>query len=601
MKLKRKWPSVCIWVVFIIFDVIMVASSGFFSGLFPSKDIVAYTFGVTIVGVLLMGIVTYLLGKVCDATYIDDIAKTTFCKLIYVLMIITTLVGGVIVRADALGRTVAEPAGKLSLYENAMVGAPASSEYDLLSLVYSKILNVVLLFTGNRIIFAYYFQIALFILFALLGAIICRLLMGKAASLVFTLYVCFMPLFMDNFSSATISTDELFILMYGLELLFLAIYLRLDSDGKFTSGAYVILYIILGAVIGFMTYVDAGTAVVVLPLVLSGLFLHKSEPVKEVIRLSIIIVSALAAFWGMILQEGGFDRFDVVLSGWSKYFFKNINTFSTFWTYTNYKTEYLVTFIVMSGVIVGYWKNKYFERVSPWLLSTMLVFFATPFFGATRMNSQMMLTIYFAFVLGCVASLITLDANVMVETERQPINEAVSVPINSLPSEPLVVMPEEPAAKLRPEMESDEAPYESEAMQEDKIDEVSEEVSEDKLEDSKAEDIEAESSLDDADENPVEVIEEQHAEIVNNDSIKETGNAFESYTTRFVPEGMVLPEGAEDEMDITKSKMKMPKFKGTIALDRNPKDDKKDKAPVKETPKKDDFDIEFTPGDDFDF
>ncbi len=584
MKLKRKWPSVCIWVVFIIFDVIMVASSGYFSGLFPSKDIVAYTFGLTIVGVILMGVLTFLLGKVCDAIYLDDISKTTFCKVIYVLMLITTLIGGVVMRVDALGRTLSTPTGKLSLYENAMVGAPASSEYDLLSIAYSKILNIVLLFTGNRITFAFYFQIALFTLFALLGAIVCRLLLGKAASLVFTLYVCFMPLFLDNFVSATICTDELFILMYGFELLMIAVYLKLDSEGKLQSGAFVILYILLGAVIGFMTYVDAGTAVVVLPLVLSGLLLHKSEPVKELVRLLIIIVSGLAAFFGMILQESGFERFDVVLSDWSKYFFKNINTFNTFWTYTNYKTEYLITFVVMAGVIVGYWKNRHFERVSPWLLSTMLVFFATPFFGATRMNSQMMLTIYFAFVLGCVASLIVVDANDKVPVERVPQSSTVSVPVGSLVSEPVVVKPDEGfEAKARDKQENQGSA--SEETTEDNQNPVEVEKTEE------IQETDAKDNTEDAQE------AEQHADIVDNDRIEDTGNAFGTYTTRYVPEGMVLPEGAEEEMDVSRSKMRMPKFKGTIALDRPHKETAK---PPVEPEKKDDFDIAFTPGDDFD-
>ena len=68
-----------------------------------------------------------------------------------------------------------------------------------------------------------------------------------------------------------------------------------------------------------------------------------------------------------------------------------------------------------------------------------------------------------------------------------------------------------------------------------------------------------------------------------------------------MPEGMVLPQGAEDEMDVSASKMKMPKFDGTIALSRKEKMlDKPKKKNAQVSTKKDDFDIAFTPGDDFD-
>ena len=62
---------------------------------------------------------------------------------------------------------------------------------------------------------------------------------------------------------------------------------------------------------------------------------------------------------------------------------------------------------------------------------------------------------------------------------------------------------------------------------------------------------------------------------------------------RFVPEGMVLP--METEADLKERdeapRMKMPKFEGTISLDRK----------AIEQALKDDFDIPFQPGDDFDF
>ena len=591
MKLKRMWPSVCIWVLFIIFDVIMVASSGFFSGLFPSSNIIPYTCATTIVGVLVMGLFTFLFGRFADVVYADEMAKTAMGKALYAVTMTATIIAGAFYRFDVLARITAEPSGKLSLYQNAMVGAGASTEYDLLSILYSKLLNIVLHFTGNRIVFAYYFQIVLFMLFVAVGAEAVRMLLGKVPSLCFALYTSFMPVFLDGISSATIGTDELFYLMYGLEILILAIYLKLDSDHKYESKAWIIWFVIVGLAVGFMTYVDAGTLIVVLPLLLSGLFILDNDVVLELLRLVMIAISGLAIFFAMIFQEGGTNNFDTILSQWGRYFFKNVNTFNTFWTYTNYKIEYLVTFVVMSGVLVGFWKNRIFERITPWLFGTMLVFFATPFFGATKMNSEIMLTIYFGFVLACVASLIMtnkLEGKLEVSDEAEeaePEVEAVAEESSMQVVTPQVTEPE-------------------------KEDEVSETEAEPATAAEPEEPIEHETETTEEPIEPEKVVDSEHIENEN--------AAFDGYAKRYVPEGMVLPEGSEDEMDTSQSRMKMPEFKGTIALDR--------KKPVKEEPvaaaepenkepekterpepskkaaptRKDDFDIAFKPGDDFD-
>ena len=63
MKLKRMWPAYCIWALFIIFDVVMVASSSFFLGLFPSDKKIMYTAVLTVLGILLMSVLMVFFGK----------------------------------------------------------------------------------------------------------------------------------------------------------------------------------------------------------------------------------------------------------------------------------------------------------------------------------------------------------------------------------------------------------------------------------------------------------------------------------------------------------------------------------------------------------
>lgn len=628
MKLKRMWPAICIWVLFIIFDVIMVASSGFFSGLFPSDKAFPYTIAMTAAGTLIMGILMFAFGKLTDNIDTKELSKTPFSKLIYVLMLITIMIGGIVNRYDVLARSTAAPSGKLSLYEKAMVGTfTVSDEQDLLSIVYSKILNSVLIFTGNRISFALIYQLALFMVFILLGAVSARLLMGKVASVVFAAYVAFMPVFSDNLRNVIIGTDEVFYVMIGIELFVISLYLKLDSDGLYKSTGYIFWYLFVGVVIGFMTYVDAGTGVVILPLLLSGLFIYKGSVVSEIFRLLVIIVGGVTTFFAMILQEGGVANFDVVLYNWSHYYFKNINTFNTFWTYTNYKIEYLVTFIVMTGVIVGFWRNRRYENISPWLLSTMIVFFVTPFFGATRTNSEMMLTVFFAFVVAAVAGLLAMESNENALLSEIDVNEEDEEPKPAIEQvaypEHLVVRPEnvnmpEKTDESAEEDEAEEVKTEEVETEEVVTEEVEEsekaengEVSDDNVvaisdendadyddepesdeyeAESKETDVEAKYTAesddtvisDDTNNRSEEYFDSddyydsEPQDVVTKDEIHDSNTAFNGYTTRFVPEGMVLPVGAEDEMDLSESHMKMPVFNGMIGLNRDSEDENKD-------------------------
>ena len=69
---------------------------------------------------------------------------------------------------------------------------------------------------------------------------------------------------------------------------------------------------------------------------------------------------------------------------------------------------------------------------------------------------------------------------------------------------------------------------------------------------------------------------------------------------RYVPEGMVVPQDTLVDMVPRDGAMtaRMPKFEGTISLDR--KDKRKEKEIEKKVEPKDDFDVPFEPGDDFD-
>ena len=538
MKLRRAWPAVGIWVIFLIFEFAMVASSGFFLGLFPNENKLIYSIVFAVLSILLMSVIVIFAGRCSDSMKANLWPSKLPFKIGYQITIALILIGAVWYRIELLAHTSKEITGKMSLYENAMVGGTPVAEYDLLSIVYSTILKGILFFTGNIITVPFFFQIVCFTIFMICGFFTVQKLLGYAAALVFTAYVGFMPVFTPAFTGPELSTGPLFMAMFGIELLFVALFLEGSFKKKYTSKAWILWYILVGIVVGFMSYMDAGTIIMIVPFLFAVLFIYGTKVKEEVVRLIIVVAAAVLTFIGMFIQEQGFMMADVRFANWASYYFHNLNTFDMFWAYTDYKIIYLVTLIVMSGVIVGFWKNRTVEKISPWLWSILFIFVSVPFMGATRMNTQVFVTVYYAFILGCVASLIALPAD---EEEAEYIDETAS---------------ESPEA-AQGAQEVTEPDYEFEDEPEE---------------------------------------EEPHG--------------------HFVPEGMVLPEDDED-VDLT-PRMKMPEFTGTISLAEtarqvNEKLKEKERkaaekreierksAPVTDKkPRKDDFDIELKPGDDFD-
>ena len=576
MKLRRAWPAVGIWVIFLIFEFAMVASSGFFLGLFPNENKLIYSIVFAVLSILFMSVIVIFAGRCSDSMKANLWPSKLPFKIGYQITIALILIGAVWYRIELLANTSKEITGKMSLYENAMVGGTPVAEYDLLSIVYSTILKGILFFTGNIITVPFFFQIVCFTIFMICGFFTVQKLLGYAAALVFTAYVGFMPVFTPAFTGAELSTGPLFMAMFGIELLFVALFLEGSFKKKYTSKAWILWYILVGIVVGFMSYMDAGTIIMIVPFLFAVLFIYGTKVKEEVVRLIIVVAAAVLTFIGMFIQEQGLMMADVRFANWASYYFHNLNTFDMFWAYTDYKIIYLVTLIVMSGVIVGFWKNRTVEKISPWLWSILFIFVSVPFMGATRMNTQVFVTVYYAFILGCVASLISLPAD---EEEAEYIEEPVKETVEEKEAEEIMELAEDATEEVADETAS-ESPEAAQGAQEvtDPDYEFEDEPEEDDVKAKEPVDIEPEE-------------EEPHG--------------------HFVPEGMVLPEDDED-VDLT-PRMKMPEFTGTISLaetarqvNENLKEKEKKTAVKKATPvtdkkpRKDDFDIELKPGDDFD-
>ena len=459
MKLRRSVPAIVIWVVFLLFEIVMVASSGYFSELFPFENRLVYSIAFTVISILIIQLLTFLFGKLCDNLDTVSLKENVGIHALYALIGGAIIIGGVVFRVYLLGECVGDITGKMSLYENAMIsGESFTPEYDLLSNAYSFILRLILFFTGNVISVPFYFPVACFTVFMICCFFTVKMLLGWAASIVFTAYVAFMPVFTSIFTGLSLSTDYLFMGMFGIELLFVALFLRKAYRGGYKSKGWVVWFLFVGAIVGFMAYVDAGTIIMILPFILVTFFVYGREFKENIFAVLFILLGAVLAFAGMLIQQQGFMMADVSLKTWATYYFHNLNTFSMFWTYTDHKIIYLVTVVTMSGVIVGFWHNRNFERISPWLWSMIFIFATVPFMGATRMNTQAFVTVYYAFILGCVASLITTPSFEEADYIEPDVFEELIGPVDASYEEvheDEAKEPEEESRVIRPEKPSE--------------------------------------------------------------------------------------------------------------------------------------------------
>lgn len=583
MKLKRSVPAISIWVVFALFEIVMVASSCFYLGIFPDGDnLLLYSVVFSVLSILIMSVITFLLGRLCDHLDIYALKEATFVKVIYTIMAVLLFIAALVYRFYCLQNTSGDVTGKISLYENAMIGgAGLSAENDLLSIAYVFLLRLILFFTGNISSVPFFFQMACFLVFMICSFFTVKILLGKTASVIYLAYVAFMPVFTTSFTGLELSTDSLFMAMFGFELLFLALFLHGGYVGRYKSPVWIVWYLLVGALVGFMAYVDAGTIIMVLPFVIAVFALKGRKLKEEILWFSMLLLGSILAFAGMIIQERGFMMGDVTLADWSAYYFHNMSVFSTFWTYTDYKVLYLLTVIAMSGVMVGFWKNRRIQKVSPWMLSMLFIFVTVPFMGATRMNTQVFVTVYYAMILGCVASLITMPADEDVEFDGE---EAALEYMEGKPASEYSEFPSDEVKEIVPEAQIEE-PRGMEVV-------VPETASEpEPVEPVPAEDVAAA---------PEPVEEFAPAE--------DAAVAPEPAPQRYVPEGMVLPE--DDESVDQTPRMKMPEYKPLnvegrsekLHINREPKAPIESEAPkANTTPSIDEgFDVVFKPGDDFD-
>ena len=534
MKLKKTWLGLCVWGIYTIFTVFLIAYSTYNLGLLPNNSKIAYTVGFTILSLLAVGVVSFLFCKLNDFIIYDSKVNKQFFNILFIIASVLIIVGAAFYRIYLINAHTVTLTGNVDLYESAKIGNDVQiSKSDLLSYVYSNVLRFVLGFTGNSDIVVPLFQafIQLFTLVVVFLAIYHT--MGRMSALVGAVYFGFVPVFVSDFNE--VYARNLFFMFFGIELLLLAIFIKNESLDRL-NGIWACIYLaITGAACGFMLFIDAGTMMVVVFLI-AALFVTDADLKRVLLHDLIIIISAAVLFFVMLIQQGGISRFADSYNAWHVQYFKSLSTLALFTFYNDYKYMYLVTMILMGIVSIAFYRGGRKERVSPWLMLTVLTAFIIPFLGSTRLNCQFVVTLFYGIAISAGVSCITFKGVDMMTEEENATNLEEFVEQESI---------------------------EQKSIEQENSEQESTECAE-------------------------------HKEIV----VPEVQTPKEP-KVRYVPEGMVVPEGQEDEEDFTyPSKMKMPEFKDSapIALNR-PAKAKEDATSEKK--KKYDFAIETKDGDDF--
>ena len=722
MRLKKTWFSYGVWILYLLFNVSLLALSAYISGLFPTQNKIIFTGAFTILVSGGIAVLTFLCWHLFDYFYKNNFSKSRLFKILDIIAFIGMFSVGIIYRLYLVNGYTGELQGNIYLYENSVIsaGADSISTANILTFIYESILRFVLSFTGNVPAVAVYYQIVLQVIAVMFIYFAVRIFNGLAGAFVFALYMGILPLYADKMWA--LSNAYILYVLFGVELYLATLFLKGACLNKYKGALSTAWMILAGVYIGFMMYVDAGS-LVTLVLVFSVLACINKTFKRKCYEIGMVLVGLVIGFLIMLIQYDGISHVVMAFDVWFKTYLYNLDTISLYTVYSQYKTYYLGTFILMITAAAGFWKWRKYQCTTPWLLMSILVTVLIPFFGPTLLNSEEVQTLFYAIDIGCGISCIFFDP---IAKEGVRTGEEAEEEITEELIEDTVTKDAEQGAennkeenkkeenKLENKIEDkvednistasktdEERVIKPELTQEEKEEKQSRQVvimesshkdnkvsddinNENEIEDSHTDTVEEEKQLENSDYDKYDEYDDS-PEITENETVNNTpvnlydsdsesatddnksleekiiiqvtgdeqkntkkivgviediigqaeDNGLEDATTndvtldegvaetmvienkpeesevikvnlekerekrkKYIPEGMILPIGDEDLIDDCKPKFKMPDIEeiGPIEVERH----KEEHEEIAVVSKRDDFDIDIQPGDDFD-
>jgi hypothetical protein len=595
MKLRKTWIGICVWVIYLVGMIFAIGVTGFVSGLFLSYDryiVAGGSLAICVVAAVIIGLIGNKIGeKLNENEKIKEWKKPVWMEIL-VPVIIAVVAFFAFSHSSLL---VSEFSGNLTIYDNATVAMSGETpQYATAAEAgYASVLRVIMSFLGNSLNVAFSINLALRIIMVLFLYIAVRISIGMLPAMVFGFVTAFVPSF--GYSLRTIDSAQLIFTALAFETLLVVLYVKGFEHRVGTRWFYKLFSILLGGFMGLMIYLDAAAAVPVVFLLsawaLADIY---GETFDVCINEILLLLSGVAAFIGMLIWEGGTGSVPDTYYRWTWRFYGYNNSPWLIMVKNSLPNTYFAFAILGLAFIpaILYLTKERCEKITPWLIYSVLMILVSVFLGETVANSEVMIIAAFVILISCgfacFAYVEGADDIIEIDEPEEESEEEESeevAPEEKSESEETIETEETPAESVGAKEET------TETEQEKEVAEATEEVKEEKTEEPEQE----------------EKKEEKEEKL------------------RFVPEGMVLPLGDEDEEDLVPNfNMNRPEMAdiGVLSVGKKTADTVaeaaatepsepeteepeinepvEDKAPEKTNEEKDDFDITLKPGDDFD-
>ncbi|MBQ7679179.1 MAG: hypothetical protein IJT34_04940 [Butyrivibrio sp.] len=584
MSYRRTRAGFCIWAIYTAFACICVGINFLLTGVLPPGQTPVIRLGCMGLSFAASGVISCILCLIANRLPARDPKNGT--GFFGVILGILVVAGGILLRALRLMWGRGNPRGELALFEEAQLvenGAPISKSV-LLSWLYKKILHFLMRFLGNDLRAAVIYQIVL------QGIVLIGLFLtlwfavSDAAAVCGTAVFAFLPPVVD--SVFVLSQHQLFLALFAVALAGTVILIRgiatqPDSGLRFFFG------LLVGAGWGWLTFMDAGVLFVWPILYLSILFLRGEEDVCREVHVFLLFMATIACFAGMLAQERGMLQFMVSAELYFRHYLRYFGGLQAVAADETNGLYGLAAAIGLFPAIFAFWRQREEDRIAPWMLITVCLGVGSACLNISVFHSWEACLLVYAMAFGCGLG-----------TLVQPREEIVALAATPAQTE-----------GASEELTLEEVIRRSEDSPEPSEDAQSAEVSETTEADGTTEAPTASETAETAEVPAAAETEEskeskEAKEAKEETEITETKESMDKTETGkengyYVPEGMILPTGDEDEAEAAAApRMRLPEPEsfGVIALRRDPLPD----AESDRKPYRDAFDVDIAPGDDFD-
>ncbi len=539
MKLKKTWMGICVFVIYLVGIIFATGVTGFVSGPFSGYGQMADG-AIMAAGAVVAGFVMSLLGSVIFKGAREN-SKKEPAVLIDILIPIAVAVIGIVVYINSISANLT--GGNMALYEGAKVTGnaltPVSTSFA--DYAYMVGLRATMLLLGNGTLSVIVYQVVLRALLILFTYISLRITIGMAGALVCSALMIAIPVFAGSLS--VVESGNITLATLALDILLVVLFAKraAASDRKIFD---VIFLIFCGVFTGYAVFTDVA-ALSVLVFVLTAFFIisENGQTKNTLIYEILFVLFGIISFVLCLIGWYGTGSFTASFWKWANQFY-GINNSAFFGIIAeSLQSRILVLVLLACGVAAAFsyifaGRN---ERVIPWFLYIVTAAVLSVVLGTTATNNQIFILVLMTVATGCMVS-----GFFYKKSEEVAVSEEETEPENAIESET---------------SETDDGESEKTAEPETDINEA------EKTEESR------------------------EAEDITEETVEPENTEESRQKPRFVPEGMVLPMGEEDEDNLEPNfnfKRQEENDIGVLEINR------------KVSKPKDEFDISIEPGDDFD-